>query len=85
MIRHTAIAVALVLLAPCASAQQAEQPDPALLQRLIPVLQAQRNQALDMAAAHQARADGVAFDLSRALARVKELEAKVPASEEKKD
>ena len=46
----------LALLSPAmAFAQQA---DPALLNRAIAVLQAQRNQALDTAAVQQARADG---------------------------
>jgi len=40
------------------------------------VLQAQRNQALDAAAAQQARADGLADDLAKAQARIKELEQK---------
>jgi hypothetical protein len=67
------IIFALTLTASGAVAQQA---DPQFLQRAVPVLQAQRNQALDAAAAQQARADGLADDLAKAQARIKELEQK---------
>lgn len=60
-------------------AQQA--PDPAFLQRVLPTLQAQRNAALDAQAVAEARAAGLADDLAKANARIKELEAK---PEEKK-
>lgn len=73
------IAVAIFLAASPAFAEQ--QPDPAFLQRAITALQAQRNAALDQAAAHQARADGLADELAKAQAKIKELEPKldVPA------
>jgi Ni/Co efflux regulator RcnB len=66
--------VAAVLFSATASNAQ-QQPDPAFLQRALTALQTQRNQALDMAAAQQARADGLTDDLAKAQSKVKELEA----------
>jgi hypothetical protein len=67
----------LLLAASPASAQQ--QPDPQFMQRAIAALQTQRNQALDTAAGAEARAAGLADDLARAQARIKELEQKQEA------
>jgi hypothetical protein len=71
------VVIAILALASAASAQQA--PDPAFLQRAVTAIQTQRNQALDVAAAQQARADGLADDLAKAQARIKELEPKSDA------
>lgn len=65
-----------LILALLPSVAFAQQPDPAFLQRAAAALQAQRNAALDQAAAQQARADGLADDLAKAQARIKELEPK---------
>ena len=62
------------LLSPSAAA--AQQADPAFLQRAVSVLQTQRNEASNAAAAQQARADGLADELAKAQARIKELEQK---------
>lgn len=53
-----------------------DKPDAAFQARAIQALQAQRNQAMDAAAAQQARADGLQDELSKAQGRIKELEAK---------
>lgn len=58
----------------------AQQPDPAFMQRAIPILQTQRNAALDQAVAEKARADGLADDVAKAQARIKELESKATDS-----
>ena len=71
MIRFMAIAAALSLAAP-AFAQQ--QPDPAFLQRALGSMQAQRNQAMDALAVSEAKSAGLADDLAKAQARIKELE-----------
>lgn len=60
------------LLATPAIAQQ--QPDPAMLQRAIGAVQAQRNQALDQAASCSASAGSLADELTKAQARIKTLE-----------
>lgn len=74
------IIIVILLLASPTFAQQ--QPvDPAVMQRVINSLQAQRNQALDAAASQEVRAVGLTEDLSKAQARIKELESKI---EEKK-
>lgn len=70
------ILIAAVLLP---SATLAQQADPAFLQRAVSVLQSQRNEALNAAAAQQARADGLADDLAKAQGRIKELERKPEA------
>lgn len=62
----------------------AQQPDPAVLQRAITVLQAQRNQALDSAASEAVRAEGLSDDLAKARARIKELEPKPEQKPEQK-
>lgn len=75
------LAVLLALVASPALAQQ--QPDPALQQKIIMVLQEQRNRAQDEAALLAARATILADDLAKAQARIKELEPK--PSDEKKE
>ena len=58
-----------------ASPAIAQQPDPAFLQRALIALQAQRNAAMDQSASETARANGLADDLAKAQARIKELSA----------
>ena len=58
------------------------QPDPAALQRALAAVQSQRNQAMDIAAGQQARADGLADELAKVQTKLKELE---PKSKPKKD
>lgn len=65
-----------VLLLLVASPALGQQPDPAFLQRALSVMQQQRNAAMDAAAGQQARADGLADELAKAQARIKELEPK---------
>lgn len=62
-----------LLAAPAAAQQQA--PDPAFLTRAIGVLQVQRNQALDALTVEQARAEGLREELTKAQARIKEMES----------
>lgn len=73
-----AAVLAIAVAAPAAAQQQ----DAAFLTRAIGALSAQRNQALDSAAAQQARADGLQEELFKAQERIKELEKK-PAEEKK--
>ena len=54
-------------------------------QRAATVLQGQRNQAMDMAANAELRAADLADQLKKAQDQIKELEAKVPKDEPKKD
>lgn len=56
----------------------AQQADPAELVRRIAVIEAQRNQALGWHAASESARAGLAEDLARAQARIKELEPKKP-------
>lgn len=67
----------LILLAALAGSPAAAQQsgDPANLQRLLTVIEAQRNQALTQHALAEARAAGLAEELTKALAQVKEMEA----------
>lgn len=58
------------------------QADPVILQRALTVLQSQRNQAMDAAAAADIRSAGLVDDLAKANARIKELE---PAKESPKN
>lgn len=74
--RFSLLVVAFVLAILPAVAQPA---DPAFLARAIQALQAQRNSAMDQAAEYKARADGLADDLAKAQARIKELEPKPDA------
>lgn len=64
--------LAYLLLNTVAFGQQ--QPDPAFLQRSISIVQAQRNQALDSVAFLAAKVDGLTEELTKAQARIKELE-----------
>lgn len=73
----------LALLATPALAQQ-QPPDPAFLQRFLGAMQAQRNQALDVAAVGEAKAQGLAEDLAKAQARIKELEQNKPSDKKPK-
>jgi hypothetical protein len=66
--------IAAVLVSTAAFAQQ--QNDPAFLARAISAMQSQRNVALDSAVMERARADGIADELAKAQARIKELEPK---------
>jgi hypothetical protein len=66
--------LALLFLATPALAQQSN--DPLFLNRAISALQQQRNQAWDAAAVAEARAAGLADDLAKANARIKDLEPK---------
>jgi hypothetical protein len=72
--RILAAAAALILLTSAASAQQ--QPDPATSQRLLEITKAQRAQFLELFTEPVARGDVLANELSRAQARIKELEKK---------
>lgn len=79
--KRTTIALGLSLLATPAFAQQ--QADPAMLQRALSAIQIQRNQAFDLAASWEARANGLAEELAKAQARIKELESKPETKEQK--
>lgn len=79
---HRLIFVAMLSL-PLVSIASAQQlPDPALMARIIGSLQTQRNAAQDSAAVAEARAAGLADDLAKAQARVKELENKYEPKKE---
>jgi len=69
------IALLFVLFTAPVFAQQ-QPPDSAFMQRALGALQAQRNQAMDVAASSEARAAGLADELSKAKDHIKELEAK---------
>lgn len=72
--KRALIALCLFAATP-ALAQQA--PDPVFLQRALTAMQAQRNQAMDAQAISTAQAAGLADDLAKAQARIKELEPKL--------
>lgn len=69
------IAICLLLLTSPVFAQQ-QSSDPAFLQAALASLQAQRNSAMDSAAALEAQLKIVAGDLAKANAKIKELEIK---------
>lgn len=71
--RSFTVAVLLLVASP-ALAQQ--QPDAATLQRLLAACEAQRNQALAWHMHSEAARAGLADDLAKANARLKELEPK---------
>ncbi len=79
--RRIVIAALLLIVVP-AHAQQADPGagkvavDPAFLQRAVTALQTQRNLALDAQVVSDARAAGLADELAKAQARIKELEPK---------
>lgn len=77
--RSVLIAVVLLLVTP-AAAQQQNVPDPAFLQRAIASIENQRNQALSAQVVAEAKAAGLAEELAKANAKIKELESK-PAPE----
>lgn len=79
--KRTTIALGLSLLAAPAFAQQ--QVDPAMLQRALSAIQIQRNQAFDLAASWEARANGLAEELAKAQARIKDLDPKPETKEQK--
>lgn len=62
----------------------AQQSDPATLQRLLSAVENQRNQALTQHAMAEARAVGLADDLAKANARIKELETNAAPKQEPK-
>lgn len=70
---------AALLLAPLAA--NAQQPDPAFMQKTIGALQAQRNEAMDWRAALEAKLALATDENAKLLARIKELEAKLPKAE----
>jgi hypothetical protein len=74
MTRHLRTIAALILLTSGASAQQ--PPDPATSQRLLEITKAQRAQFLELFTEAVARGDLLANELSKAQARIKELEKK---------
>jgi hypothetical protein len=65
-----------LIFALAASPAFAQQPaaDPANLMRAVSVLQQQRNSAMDQSASEAVRANGLAEELAKAQARIKELE-----------
>lgn len=75
MIRAIIIAASIVT-ANAAFAQQQQISEPAMLQRMLTLAQAQRNQFLDAYTVAEAHAAGLAADLAKAQARIKELEEK---------
>lgn len=57
-----------------AVAAQAQQADPVFLQRAVAALQLQRNSALDAQVVAEAKVTGLTEELSKANAKIKELE-----------
>lgn len=78
MKRLTACLVALAL---CGPAVAEEQPDAATLQKALTLVQAQRNRALDAQLNAEVSAALFADENAKLKARVKELEAPVPAKD----
>lgn len=73
--------ISLVAAAPAFAQQQQQQPiDPAVLQRAFAAVRVQREEAADKAAWWEARANGIAEELAKAHARIKELEPKPDAA-----
>ncbi len=77
---NRAFIVAIILVASPAFAD-----DLSNAQRAATVLQAQRNQAMDMTANAELRAADLADQLKKAQDQIKELEAKIPKDEPKKE
>lgn len=71
------LVIALFTLSTDVYAQQSTA-DIGFLQRAVTALQTQRNQAYDQAAASDAKAAGLTEDLTKANAKIKELEDKQP-------
>jgi hypothetical protein len=74
MMHHLRTIAVLILLTSGATAQQ--QPDPATSQRLLEITKAQRAQFLELFTEAVARGDVLANELSKAQARIRELEKK---------
>ena len=74
MMRHLRTIAVLILLTSGAAAQQ--QLDPATSQRLLEITKAQRAQFLELFTEAVARGDVLANELSKAQARIRELEKK---------
>lgn len=74
------IAILLLLIASPVAAQQ--QADSQFLQRAVTAVQAQRNLALDAQAVAEAKAAVLAEELTKAQAKIKELEAKTDKPKE---
>lgn len=73
------ILILMALLAAPAAAQQ--QPDPAFLQHALDAVAAQRERAMNETALERVKVVQLQEALAKAQARIKELEAKAPASE----
>jgi hypothetical protein len=76
MIRLIIVAAAM-LFATAALAQTPQTPappDPAVLQRMVETISAQRNQAMNAATEYEAKLAVITGELTRATARIKELE-----------
>lgn len=78
--RACLIAIITILLMAPAVAQQS---DAATLQRLLSAVENQRNQALTQHAMAEARAAGLTEELTKANARIKELEPKAEPEKSK--
>jgi hypothetical protein len=74
-----ALIITAFLFAASSAAAQQQQLDPALMQRTLEVVAAQRNNAMNAAAVTEAKAAGLAEELAKANARLKELEPKPDA------
>ena len=82
MFKKALIFVAITFLPTAALAQTA---DPELIQKILPSLQAQRNNALDAVAVAEGRLALANDQLTKANAKIKELEDKLnPPKDEKK-
>ena len=78
--RCLVLALCVVCIATGASAQQAV-PDPAFMQKAIAAVQAQRNNALDVAAAAEARATQLAEENTKLKAQIEQLTKPKPEGE----
>lgn len=76
MLRKIIVVSALLAVSPAVAQQQQQPADPAFLQRALTAMQAQRNQAQDVAVISEAKAAGLAEELAKVQTRIKELEAK---------
>lgn len=69
----------LLLLLALGTSALAQQPDPIFLQKAIAAVQTQRNLAMDTAAVAEAKVAQLTEELTKAQARIKELEDKANA------
>jgi hypothetical protein len=78
MVIYMIVRLALVALLASSSIAIAQQttPDPAIVQRVLETTKAQRNQFLDAFTAAAARVDALSEELTKANAKIKELEDK---------